>query len=432
MNRSQRRAFERLPTTLHPWEVALVPAPMSVDGVDLEGLLLAIEQGTGKVRVVGPLVRGEPLLSVLGSAFTDPPPPGAPGRPPRILCDDAIFALRLRRELKGVAVEVVDHLPEVTEAFASLQEHLSPVLAPGITEDVDAWRVALRNLVEVAPWEVLPDSVLFHFEGLPGVEAPVAQLLGLARDQFGVVLYPTFTDYHGFQRAMFAGEMEALAEVEAVNLYLDTVDELEPEELEACEALDLALPNGLFPRLMVLAGGRPTLANELAQRSLLATVQAITALTADGPEALLFLPRERRVPTAVGLVRVSTTPPRRPAPSPTLTDAEHAVAVGPMLDPSTGAERLALVVKLRKADAVRLAGRLAKVDALRIVPGPQHATVHALIEGRDIGVLVHIAGHHAAALEAAIEVVLCVASGGPRRPRVMLSDLLMTQEVLVL
>src|SRR5690606_2939442 len=108
---------------------------------------------SGLVRAIGLVVRGEPLWSVLGPAFTSPTPPCARARPPRVLCSDPELQARLAAELGGadIAVERVDRLPALDLVVASLRDHLEPIPAPGITVDTRLWASVLETFTELAP-----------------------------------------------------------------------------------------------------------------------------------------------------------------------------------------------------------------------------------------------------------------------------------------
>ncbi|MFK7927802.1 MAG: hypothetical protein AB8H79_06420 [Myxococcota bacterium] len=117
--------------------------PRTIDGVETEGMLLVVESGDALIRAAGPLVKGQSLWTVLGSAFTDPPPPppGSPSRPKRVLTSDRALVQRLNQALKGVGVKVVfaPTLPGVEHVAGSMASHFGPVEAPGITTDMVRW-----------------------------------------------------------------------------------------------------------------------------------------------------------------------------------------------------------------------------------------------------------------------------------------------------
>lgn len=194
MQASEREALARLPVGLEPWEVALVDVPITVAGVDFEGLLVVASQRSGVVRSAGPVVRGQPLWTVLARAFREPASPAVPARPPRLLCADPALAVRLQEELQGLAIraDVVARLPAVEAVITALAEELvrseprlvdadcaigvgssrisTPdgveVVIPGIYLKLrrrDAERVARRIAsIDALSVELAPDGMLLH------------------------------------------------------------------------------------------------------------------------------------------------------------------------------------------------------------------------------------------------------------------------------
>jgi hypothetical protein len=211
--------------------------------------------------------------------------------------------------------------------------------------------LALEALARIAPWRAVSDQVLFEFEGVPELQGVLAILLGQAGEQRGVALYPSHEDYWRFLEAAMERDLDALAEVEALNLYLDPIAEFEPSELEVCREAGLVTSNDLCPRVLVLAGGVPSLANDHAQRVLLAAIQGITALTARDAHQLEFEHTRCVASTCLGVVEVRSTSPgwMDSAVEPDLVDVEHSVGVGRIRD-AEGMEVAALVIKMRKGD----------------------------------------------------------------------------------
>ena len=433
MNRADRRALPSLPLTAHPWEVALVAAPLSVEGVTLEGLLAVVERGSGHVRWVGVVERGAGLWTTLRGAFFAPASPQVPARPPRLLVADATLAARLSRELDGakVRIEVVDRVPAVDEAVAALFEHLAGPTVPGITTDLEVWKPALAAFTRLAPWRALPDSVVFRLDGpMPQLDGCVAIVLGNAGQQRGIALYPSADEHRRFLAVATAGDLDGLRDLEALNLYLDLPEALEPEEARACTASGLVTPEGLCPRVVVLAGGTMRSASPEAQRAMLATLQALTALVANEPGALVTTARRRTVSTIAGRVTIASTP-APPEALPPLVDADHAVTIAGMRDTRTGLDRTGLVIKLRKADAVRVARRLGRVDRIEVGTGPLPPVV-AWAGSEVLGPLVQLGTpSQGASLRRVDRALLCIASGGSRRASLRPEDLLLVVEVAV-
>ncbi|MCB9678242.1 MAG: hypothetical protein H6737_24285 [Alphaproteobacteria bacterium] len=291
-----------LPVSRHPWEVALIEDVLAIDDVDVEGMLIVVERGSGMIRGVGPIVVGDSLLQVLRPAFSGPPAPGRPARPQRLLTSDPALAERLRElvEPAGIGVEVVDSTPDLDVVVASMVEHFQGLSAPGITTDLPLWAETFETLCALAPWRSHSEHVLFRFDGV--LDAAVAVLLGNAGEQRGVSLYPTEEDYELFLDVAYAEEPEALLDIDVLNLWIDAADDLSEEEVDACREAGLVSSGGLYPQLVALGGGRPAAAAPDGQRAMLAAIQAIVGLVSADPR---LEGGPRRVQTCLGGIEVS-------------------------------------------------------------------------------------------------------------------------------
>lgn len=431
MTPAEVRALQHLPTSLDAWEVALLELPATIDGVETEGLLLVAEQGTGLIRSASPQIVGEPLWTGLGSAFLSPPNPCSPARTQQLLCTDPQLLARLESELEGldIRLRLVLETPAIDEIMAEMAEHFSPLPVPGITHDHSAWAAVLEAFVQQKPWQRVGDDVLFTFIGAAGLAGHVAVVLGEAGEQIGVVLYPSMDDYLGFLDASLQGDLDALEKVEAANLYLDPPDEFDEEDLASCREAGLVTSIGLFPRLLVLAGGRPFAANETAQQSLLAALQAITTLSEQVGEDLGRGPVTGIARTVQGIVRVDAAP-YEPT-FPILYDRDYALAT---LDlPWQDRTLPTLVLKLRKRDAERLINDLEGLDAMWLTSEGDTQTVWAVHNSTPFGILLHNdqTGLDLARVFAGPTALLCVSAGGPKRPRLLPTEFLLLREVPV-
>lgn len=427
MNRTERRQLGRLPVTATPWEVLLWGAPVTIQGVHTEGLLLVVEQRSQLVRVAGPVVRGQPLLELLRMAFLTPPPPCSPARPPRLLCADPDLRRRLVTELAGtdVRVDAVAAVPAAEAAIGSLMESLEPAPAPGITTRLPAWAAAFEALVAVAPWARVPVGVTFRFHGeVPELADAVAVVFGPDVD-VGLSLFATPDDHARFEAAMGSDDPEdLLAEVDVAHLYVEPVADRPQDEQDACAEAGLVTRSGLSPHLLAMREGLPAPVPGRMQDVVLAAVQAVTALVAAGLE-----PGRATVPTVLGAVEVRSTP--APKVSRALIHADHQAAPGQVVDPDDGRSRTALVVKLLKRDAERLAKDLVGVDRLEVVPLGSEARLVAWAGPDELGWLVQLPAADVATLEAAGRIVVCVAAGGARRTGIRPQDPLATFDVAV-
>jgi len=434
MNRQARRAIERLPTSASAWEVAFVDVPIVIQGVDTEGLLVIAEARTGNARGAGPIVRGEGLWEVLGRAFTAPPSPCVPARPPRILCADAGLAARIESELRGTGVKVerVAEVPAAAALIESVSAHFRPVSAPGIKVELGAWAMALEQLCRDEPWEELSDAVRFRFDAaVPDLADAVAIVLGRAGEQRGIALFPSAAMHEAF-RAAEGPESAVHADVECLNLYLDPSGDLAPAEEAACRAAGFALPGGLFPRLIGIRAGRGYAPDAHEQRVLLSAVQAIAALCREATDDLEQVATSREVRTCLGRLTIRSIPA---APDvELLVRGAHTVVVTQMKSLRDGVERPAIVLKVGKRQAVRLARVVAEVDALRFEPDGDGHIARVSAGGRELGALFRFDASASASVRMVAQettVLLGISAGGGRRSRLDEDHLELISEVRI-
>ena len=439
-----RQALAHLPTSTQRWEVGLIDIPIEIQGVDTEGLLLVVEQDTGNVRMAGPIVRGEDLWSVLGPALLSPAPPCTPLLP-RALCTTPALTARLRRETEGteLRVETAARLPQAERAFDAVVRHVHPLQIPETARDQPLWAQTLSLLCQVAPWRELPDRLLFRFEGeAPELASAVAVVLGLAGEQEGVVLYSSIEDFERAQHSAIAPIPEA-PRIDALCLYLDPLDTLEPTERDQVRAQGLALPGGRAPRLLGLHGGSPVAPTEREQQVLLAAIEALVRLCLTDLKRLRTEARSATLSTCLGRVIVRSQPlaPARPAqssppPGSLASNVAHAVILTRVRithedRPSEDLE--AVVLKMAKRDAQKLAPRIARTDAV-VVEAREPGVRLTLFEGtREIGVLCEVPAEpeHVRRLAASPTLSVCVSGGGPKRHRVRDQDIVLSLRVAV-
>lgn len=178
MNRTDHRSSPGLPILGDTWEVALVASPFDVEDVELIGLLLVAEVGSGLVRLAAPLTHTDEIRDQMIRACREPVAGARPGRPARIHCIDRDLLVRLRDVARMMDIELVcvEALPTVREAETALRS-ASGLPAPGVTQDFAAWREVLGELARVAPWRSLHEDTLFTFRGGP-LDASVALVIG--------------------------------------------------------------------------------------------------------------------------------------------------------------------------------------------------------------------------------------------------------------
>ena len=328
-----------------------------------------------------------------------------------------------------VELVTVRDLPTIRDAEAALG-NAQAVPAPGLTEDLDAWRTVLHQLARLAPWRSLHEDVLFTFRGAP-LHGSVAVVIGSAGESLGIVLYPSIEDHRSFLRASMSDDEDAFASTTCLSVQLERREELTDADVASCIARGLTLPGDRFPRAMSLEAGDLVACLPEQQRLLLAAVEAVTALCARdlrdlarGHTRTLSLPSGIEITGARVEMEEEEVLPLGPRGIvvPDLVEADHAVHCGSIeVEGSPPSLCPCVVFKLRKADALKLARRCSEITAIELhgnlrtglsmvacdvdgplgqlvsfPPGPQSAAI-----GR------HLASHGA--------VYLAISSGGPTR-----------------
>jgi hypothetical protein len=439
---ADRRSVAGLPTSTQRWEVGLIDLPIRIEGVDTEGMLIVAEQDSGDVRAAGPIVRGEDLWPVLREAFLSPAPPCTPARP-RAVCTTPALAARLRRELEGtkLQVEASQELPRVQQVFDAFVRHVSPLRAPGMTRDFSLWAQTLSLLCQVAPWRELPDRLAFRFESeAPELASGVAVVLGLAGEQEGVVLYRSEGDFARMQGLALAQDVDAAAQIEALCLYIDPIEDLSPAEQKEVRHRQLELPGGRAPRLLALQDGNPGAPTERQQQILLAAVEAVVRLCLTELKRLRTEARSVSVSTCLGRVTAHSRPPDVPIPSPgahTLaSDVAHAVILTRVRvehDERPPEELEAVVLKMTKRDAQKLAARVASTDTVLVEPLAKGVRLTLFEGSRPIGVLCEVPAEpdRVQRLASAPTLALSISAGGPKRHQVRNQDVVLSLRVAV-
>lgn len=196
------------------WVVGRLRAPIYIthDGVPIRpDVVFCLD--TGSRVIVGSEVTfpGDPpgvVLDCLNRAM-EKPLAGPPRRPATVRVQDEELADLLRRALEGVQVRL-DQAPELDDAlrvFAHGFHRSEP--APSYLDGeriavtgVEAFFTAAAELYRVAPWNDVPDHLLFCANipalGLHGVCVSVIGALG---ESLGLLVFESLDDYHRFAAA---------------------------------------------------------------------------------------------------------------------------------------------------------------------------------------------------------------------------------------
>ena len=290
-----------------------------------------------------------------------------PGLPDRLRGDAEVLARARGLEAHGVELVAGPSRPELVQ----LATQLAAIQVPGLpTRRREAWVAVVRGLVQHRPWRHLEDSVGFHLAG-PPVDGRVAVVLGLAGVQRGIALYGSEEE----RRAHRRGELSLPPRV-VLLAALEPESGLPPHVVGPARDLGLAHGGFVLQLMGVMLGTALPLAAEGSEDLLVACQCVLAAWQAAGPGVRAAPPLQ--VQTTLGPLTVGCRPaapalmPAR-VPRPPLARHDHQLAA------ATWEGEQALVIKQAKADAKRLASRMADADRLtwRAVPGGIEVSVWA-------------------------------------------------------
>ena len=424
------------------WEIALFPAPVQADGVDLRAAVIVAEVDTRQVRMLAPVPVGASLLEVLRGAFTSPAAPTRPGRPSGVRAATPELLAELRPLLReaGVLGAVSDDLPAVTEAIASLLVSMGGPVAPGLTNELPLWRAALRELALMAPWRKLHDDVHFLVPAPDGGEPAVAVIIGGRGEHRGIVRYPTIRALDEHYAVMGTG---ALGPVDMGALLMEPGAELSADERAACTRAALVFPTSepragpLHAKAYVIRAGsiRPPEPDE--QRALLRAVQAVVAVCRSGLAGLAA-----GAVMELGGVRAGrgTRPDGAHSPGdipPFFCGVDMRVVFSLSASPDPSRPPMPnLVFKMGKAHALAIAPFFESVRAVRLLSaGNWKVGVADLRDGSSWAITDRMEGEAGELLVRYFrgpELGLLVASGGPSRPQWQMKDVVASVVVPVL
>lgn len=429
MNRAQRRALKRLPTSSSRWEFLLIGEAAGSADADIEGMLLVVERDTSNVRYASQLHAGQSLWPILQSVLCDPFEPCQPAKPRLITCSDPDLASRLRKELGKLVreVRVERELPVAREVAQDLFGGVASPKGIGLDRDLPDWAHVLRALVKDAPWRTLDDDVVFAFSGPKELSGKLATVLGLSGVQRGVTVFPDHLFYDSFRLFMeLDGGMES-PRGRPLNLFLEPRSDMSPDLIEQCQSSGLLIDDLGARALSVSFDGLSALSAS-EQRQLLAAVQAVQATYAAHGPSLKVSVRSHNVRTVLGEVHVQTCPSWSGRPDGLAGKGHMAMPID--FTDEHGQVQTPFLIKLAKRDAMALALKLAYVDELRLEPGAAGVNVFAVQDGQDLGLLTVL--ENPAACQAIVHRergVLWVAAGGAKRMSLHRSDVLLEREV---
>lgn len=411
-------SLRSLPQSHRTWEIAELPAPVA----EARAILLVVETDTGLVRATAVVSLHERVDAHVRQAFTHPAA-GTAARPRAVIARDPVLLGELGPLLEEAGVRGVfaTELPTFDEVATSLLASFGGPPAPGIRVDLGAWRQSLDACLACAPWTHLADDVVFSFRG-GGLDGTVAVVIGNGGELRGLVLYPSRTEHARFLRA---SESRDFSDTRAWTLHIEPTGEVAADERAACAKVGLALAGGDYPRLYALDAGAFETLDDDEQRRFRLALDAVIACCS-GRKELIASGRSVSATFRRGglVVEVRAEPPEPPLHL--LLQANCGILTGQMARTAEGGPRVvypALVLKLQKKDAQKLAAQLGSVDRLVLRRGELIAATGLGTLGRLVSAHVDAEGQ-VATWKHGEDVLLAVSAGGSTRASLRPEDIL--------
>ena len=228
-----------LPRQHETWHLASRPVafPIGAEGELHAMWLLAIAEEGGYVRTLRPIeevLDGTSAYAHLATACAGGMSDAEPGRPDRVLVEDAELATGLSRALRGSGIDAargeVGPALEVIEAVAAeMGSGAVPVLS--VTSELEARRFlgACDAFYAAETWDgFAPDRPLAFRVGTGPWH--YASLMGHGGEEFGLMMVPTWAGFQAFREGDLDPDerMDAAGSVESVSLSpLGTVSPLD-------------------------------------------------------------------------------------------------------------------------------------------------------------------------------------------------------------
>ncbi len=415
------------------WEVALVDVPgMSVQDVELAGVLLVVSHDDGMVLGAAPIPVSADLSGALLGIALEPALPMEAHRPVAILCHrESLASFAGAAVALGAQLRAARSLPALEDARDAIVGRFGSVdLVP---LDPAPWAVRLRELVDAAPWRALSDQTLFVVtEGPEGLVGRAAIVLGNAAEQYGIVAYPSAQH---FERLLYAiDDSDPMDVFEGWCAHLDPVEALDPSAREALRAADLVYEGFA----LVVFAAEPGAARELedAEHAQLRAVTdgVLAAWRRVGADLEDTYHIEADVETELGPITVLVRPGSRAD----LIDLPNLMgSIRYRLLFHLGGDFVPkLVIKTTKRDAKTLDRRLEDVDGIALgdLVGGDEREILAFVDEEPVGLLALGPDEDELwdKLFAQGELDLVLAGGGPTRSRVREQDVISVRRVDVL
>jgi len=248
------------------WEFGYRPVDIPIEDGSDPYMLIVAERDTGLVRL-GTLTATEPTADEQRAAVYQAmmePMAGTEGvRPANIVVDTAAaqmaLALPLRRA--GVANRRLPELPRVDDAVYAFHEHMDaqgqgPALPTPLHAHAEAIHAVAARFAVMAPWNWLYDGDVLSLRMDAGEwSAPVAVVLGAAKEVHGLSLYRTRESYEACAAASDEDPSVGAEATDALALWFDPADELPASFAQSFADAGLAIGDDLLPTFMRLRPG---------------------------------------------------------------------------------------------------------------------------------------------------------------------------------
>ncbi len=424
--------LRQLPRRGH-WEVDVIETPeVRVKDVVLRGTLIIADRDTALVLGAAPIVADEEIGPHVLRAASAPAEPNTPARPRSIRCRSD-----LRGELFDAAraldakLTVQTHLPAIEDVCASMRHHFDDTGPPFLPTEPAPWKALFADLVRAKPWMALDDGVCFRYpSGSAILEDAVGLVLGMAGEQLGFVLYPTSEDHERFMEAVYDGDIGAMLEVDVWCAHIDPVADLPPDHVALAKAQGL-VHDGRALHLFAVEpdGSRPLEPHE--EVACLAALQGMLGAWHTHGVALLEHWPTTSVETAAGRLMVELAPASIDEPEGVIFDVDHQIIFTAII--LDGRKVPALVLKMAKRDAVRLAREIDDVDALSLDDSGDGSYDVVAWSGSDcVGVLTEIPAARQHWEDWRDGGALVISAGGAKRRTLQPQDAVLTLEVHLL
>lgn len=241
----------RLPQTNATWHATARRAPAWITPRNKPPyrpyVILVLDTQADRIRqtkMEDDLPTPEVVLAALADAMQKPVlASGKPGRPARIVLDDAdlVRALAPRLAEIGVRCDYQAALPMVNTALRDLEAHLNrseprPGLlsVPGVTLPlVEELFAAAADFYRQAPWRWMDNLAITALHYPANAPARYAAIMGFGGEMFGLAVYPTLNDLR--IQISNPDPAQALKKMTAFSLTFDEPMALAFDDLDALE-----------------------------------------------------------------------------------------------------------------------------------------------------------------------------------------------------